>query len=203
MNDKNKILTIAITGGIGSGKSTVGRMISNAGCTVLDTDIIAHDLTLPGTIGLEKIVTLFGNEILNPDGSMDRAKVASMVFTDNAKLIMLESVLHPLILTELNRLVDESGEKYVFILVPLLFEANLDKMFDRIWLCYAPADIRKARAIERDGVSEEKIESRMNAQILDDEKIPLVDLVINTAVSLDETESEVRLALDNLAVEFE
>jgi len=203
MDGKRKSLTVAITGGIGSGKSTVGSMISKLGYTVLDTDLLARDVTEPGTQGLAEAVRLFGDDILKPDGSMDRAKVARIVFNDITKLKMLEAVLHPLIFREMDRRIGESDDRILFILVPLLFEVNIESLFDRVWLCYAPKNVRLERSIMRDGATEEHVESRMSAQVPDEEKIPRVDVVINTAISVEETEAEVKNALEALRVEIE
>jgi dephospho-CoA kinase len=111
---KSKPRLIGITGGIGSGKSTVGTMLDNFGAYVIDTDEIAHELTSKGSPVLDKISAALG-DVLTPDGELDRKKVASIVFEDSAKLEVLENILHPEIKSELMKRAVESGKDRVFL----------------------------------------------------------------------------------------
>jgi dephospho-CoA kinase len=189
---------IGITGGIGSGKSTVGRILTDRGYAVVDTDDVARDLTSPGSPVLDEIVKEFGSGVLLPDGGLDRKKVASIVFKDSSRMNKLESILHPMIIEESRIRAEKSGQETVFIVVPLLFEAGLEKRFDKIWLCYAPLEIRIERVIKRDKVSREQVIDRVRAQMPDEEKKSKSDFIINTGGSIEEMELNVREALLDL-----
>jgi dephospho-CoA kinase len=194
---------IGITGGIGSGKSTVGDMLAGLGYTVIDSDRVAHELTSPGSKVLAEIVEHFGTEVLHPDGGLDRKKLGSIVFSDPSRRKELESILHPRIVAEcLDRAGkadrEPEGREPVFILAPLLFEAGLEDLFDSIWLCYAPDEIRIDRVMKRDQVERESVIRRMRAQVSDESKREKVDIIINTGGSIDEMESNVLKALESL-----
>lgn len=194
---KNKPRLIGITGGIGSGKSTVGTMLDNFGAYVIDTDEIAHELTLKGSPVLDKISEALG-DVLTPDGELDRKKVASIVFEDSEKLEILENILHPEIKSELNKRAVESGKDRIFVLIPLLFEESLEETVDEIWLCYAPRETRIERVMERDGVERESVVARMDNQIPDDLKLEKSNLVLDTSVSIDEVREQVKTAFEIL-----
>lgn len=189
---------VAITGGIASGKSTVGRILAEHGCIVIDSDGIARELTRPGSPALAEIVAAFGEEVLTDEGELDRPKVAEMVFKDEQKLRCLETILHPRIIEELHRRARESGRKWAFLLIPLLFERGLEDTVDVIWLCFAPEKVRLERAMDRDGARREDVMARMKAQIPDEEKASRADVVINTWAPLDLVEKQVLEALEEL-----
>ncbi|MCK4719081.1 dephospho-CoA kinase [bacterium] len=195
MNCKPRL--IGITGGIGSGKSTVGTMLDNFGAYVIDTDEIAHELTSKGSPVLDKISTALG-DVLTPDGELDRSKVASIVFKDSAKLEVLENILHPEIKSELMKRAVESGKDRVFVLIPLLFEEKLEDTVDEIWLCYAGRETRIERVMKRDGVDRESVVARMGNQIPDDLKLEKSDLVLDTSVSIEEVREQVKIAFEIL-----
>ncbi|MCX6645744.1 MAG: dephospho-CoA kinase [bacterium] len=190
-------MIIGITGGIGSGKSTVGNMLKELGAYVLDSDMIAHELTSKGSPILIKIRDALG-DVLTQDGELDRRKVASIVFARDEKLKKLERILHPEIQKEYSRRAQESGEKVVFILIPLLFEEEVENKVDEIWLCYSPEDVRLERVMKRDGCKREDVKARMAHQIPDDLKLDKVDLVIDTSLSLDEVRGQVIRAFEIL-----
>jgi dephospho-CoA kinase len=189
---------IGITGGIGSGKSTVGRMLESRGYTVLDTDAIARELTTAGSPILDQIVAVFGNYMLSRDGSLDRAKVASIVFSDPDKLRALECILHPAIQDAYHKVAEESGQDWVFILIPLLFEIKKTGNVDRIWLCFAPKELRLARAMNRDGASEAAILARMDHQMADELKIDMSNVVIRTDGKFEDVERQIDEALEGM-----
>jgi dephospho-CoA kinase len=198
MNEKSETGLIAITGGIGSGKSTVGEMILRRGYTVIDTDQIARELTMPGSPVLDEIVAEFGDDVLDSNKHLDRRKVAGLVFSHREKLKALERIMHPRIVDEYSRRVEESSEKWVFVLIPLLFEAGRENAVDRIWLCYAPAEVRLERTVKRDNGSRTDVMDRMSMQIPDEEKMSRADVVIDTGRSLRETERQIDKALKDL-----
>jgi dephospho-CoA kinase len=160
------MIKIAVTGGIASGKSFLGEILRGYGYKVIDTDIISRELTEKGGKGLKNIVNIFGGGILNGDGGLDRKKLAQIVFNDKKTLEKLNSALHPLIIEELNTRINLiKDQKYVFVLVPLLFELNLQESFDKVWLVLADKEIRIKRAAERDNVPSAHIEAVINNQI--------------------------------------
>ncbi len=195
MSETGKTKVIAITGGIGSGKSTVGEMVAAKGYPVIDSDKIAREITGPGSPAVREIAEAFGSEVLTADGALDREKVAEIVFSDPAKRKILEGILHPEIGKERRRRARETGAEWVFEVIPLLFEAQLENTVDRIWLCYAPSGVRLGRSMDRDDAREERILARMSAQIPDEDKIDRVDVVIDTAIPLAETRNQVERAL--------
>jgi dephospho-CoA kinase len=198
MNEKGETGLIAITGGIGSGKSTVGEMLFKRGYTVVDTDQIARELTMPGSPLLDEIVAEFGDDVLDSEKHLDRRKVAGLVFTHREKLKALERIMHPKIVDEYSRRVEESSDRWVFVLIPLLFEAGRENAVDRIWLCYAPADTRLERTVKRDNGSRTDVLDRMSMQIPDEEKISRADVVIDTSGSLRDTERQVDKSVKDL-----
>jgi dephospho-CoA kinase len=193
-----KTRIVAITGGIGSGKSAVGNMLAGRGFTVIDTDRIAHDLTAAGLPAVREIAGALGEGVLTPDGGLDRKKVADIIFSNTEKRKALEAILHPVILDESRRQAQESDRRWVFLLIPLLFETDRETTVDRIWLCFAPVEVRISRAAERDGVSRDDIEARIRAQIPDETKLERVDFVLDTSLPLSEVEAQVDEALMTL-----
>jgi dephospho-CoA kinase len=188
----------AITGGIASGKSTVGGIVEKKGHLVIDVDRIARDLTCPGCEATREIVSLLGEDIVLPDGALDRRKIAEIVFSDPQKLRELEAVLHPRINAEWIRRVKESGREWAFVIIPLLFETGMNDTVDSIWLCYAPVKVRTARAMARDITGRDDVIARMKHQMPDEKKKPLVDVVIDTSGTLEDIERQVDLALSAL-----
>jgi dephospho-CoA kinase len=195
MEEKKKVRIIGITGGIGSGKSTVGRMLADRGMVVIDSDEIARELVEPGSEALEQIIWEFGEDILTIEGRLDRVKMASLIFNNESKRAVLERILHPRICVEYRRLALESGKDIVFVMMPLLFEAGLENDVDQIWLCYAQWNIRLERAMKRDNASREAIIARMNAQIPDHEKIYRSDVVFDTSGPIEDVGKQVDEAL--------
>lgn len=172
-------------------------MLEELGAYVIDSDVIARELTLKGSPILGKIEEALG-DVITSDGGLDRKKVASIVFTNKEKLEQLESILHPEIQKEYRRRAVESGEEFVFILIPLLFEEELEDRIDEIWLCYAPEETRIERTLKRDGCSREEIRARMDCQIQDDLKLEKSDLVLDTSHSLNDVREQVGAAFDIL-----
>lgn len=198
MSDGAKSKIVGITGGIGSGKSTVGNLLTERGFIVIDTDAVARELTSAGSPILEKIVKVFGADSLDSHGNLNRAWMASEVFSNGDKLRTLERILHPPIMELCLKRALESRHPFVFLLVPLLFEANFQDSVDYIWLCFAPKEVRMKRAMNRDNADEALITQRMRWQLPDEEKIDRVDYVIYTDGSIEEVERQVEEALGSL-----
>lgn len=160
------MITVAITGGIGSGKSLAGKIISDEGYTVIDTDAISKTLSSKGGEGYRGILNAFGRGILNENGDVNRKALAEIVFGDKASLFRLNQIMHPLIEKRLFEIIEaHKQEKIVFALVPLLFESSMQSRFDKIWLILSDKEIRIKRAANRDNSTETEIKKRIENQI--------------------------------------
>ncbi len=191
---------VGLTGGMGTGKSTVASMIQNLGYNVLNADTIAHKALEPGSSGFQKIVEFFGKEILDSKGSIDRKKLGAVVFDDKFKLNKLESFTHPFIqsytLKEKERLA-ASGVDLAFYDVPLLYEKRLQKNFDCVIVVHCKKDLQFKRAQERTGLSLDEVRKRIAQQISVEQKMTLADYKIRNDGSLDELQMNVQsLILD-------
>ncbi len=126
------MLKIGLTGGIASGKSTVAEMLAALGAAVIDTDVIAREVVAPGEAGLTAVTAAFGNELLAPDGTLDRAKLRRLVFADPAKRRRLEAILHPLIRARAVAAAQQASGPYLVFVVPLLIETDFVALVDRV-----------------------------------------------------------------------
>lgn len=183
---------VALTGGIGSGKSAVAKLFQTWGARVVDADILAREVVQPGSEGLTKIVEAFSEDLILADGSLNRPLLASIIFSDPLKKELLESILHPLIrdlwLAKLEQLRGGDAPLIVYV-VPLLFESHRQMPeLEKIILVSAPTETRIGRIMNRDGFSREIAELRIAAQLPDSEKIPKSDYVIVNDGSLEDLE---------------
>lgn len=157
---------IGLTGGIGSGKSTVAEMFSELGAGVVDTDRIAHELTGPGGAALGAIALRFGERFLTPNGGMDRELMRSLIFSDPDAKSDLEAILHPLIRTESARRVAESAAPYILLVVPLLFETGKDpERFQRVLVVDCEEQTQLERVVSRSGLHPEQVHAIMENQV--------------------------------------
>jgi dephospho-CoA kinase len=171
------MLVVALTGGIGSGKSTVGQIFAQLGATVIDSDQLARDVIERGSIGFNEIVAKFGDEILK-NGEIDRQILASLIFKDPAKRSELEQITHPLIRKAFAKVVSNaSPDSIVINQIPLLVESNHDYKFDHIITVSASESIRSERLIKR-GLTNDQIKQRMGAQATDQMREDIADSVI-------------------------
>jgi dephospho-CoA kinase len=185
-----KMLTIGLTGGIGSGKSTVSKMLAELGAPVLDADKIAHTTYAPGGSAYKQVVAAFGDQIVAPDGSIDRSKLGPIVFADPQQLKRLTSIVWPRTFERMRELINEmrgKGEtRPIVVEAAILIEANWQSMCDEIWLVRA-SKARVIERIERDrGMKPEQTEARIRAQLSDDERVKHANLVIENEDSLNE-----------------
>jgi dephospho-CoA kinase len=177
-------LVVALTGGIGSGKSAVAQLFAGWGAAVVDADQLARRVVAPGSTGLKETVALFGNQVLNADGTLNRATVAALIFATPSKRHALEQILHPLIrqawLDELHRLSTlQPAPVLIVYSLPLYFESGVPyPEIHRVVHVTAPEAQRIARVIARDGCSEEHVRQRMRAQLSDHEKNARSDFVL-------------------------
>ena len=171
------MLVVALTGGIGSGKSTVGQIFAQLGATVIDSDQLARDVMERGSIGFNEVVAKFGDEILK-NGEIDRQILASLIFKDPAKRSELEQITHPLIRRAFAKMVSSaSPDSIVINQIPLLVESSHDYKFDHIITVSASESIRSERLIKR-GLTNDQIKQRMGAQATDQMREAIADSVI-------------------------
>lgn len=173
--------TVAVTGGIGAGKSTVSRMLAELGAIVADSDRMARQVVEPGTPGLAAVVAAFGPTVLAGDGTLDRAALAEIVFAapdaDSARG-RLEGIIHPLVRAEFRRIVAEAAPGSVVVNdIPILRSAEQAAQFDTVAVVVADEEVRVARLIGR-GLTEADARARIAAQISDDERVAFADCVI-------------------------
>ena len=190
---------IGLTGGIASGKSTVGQILEKNGFSVVDADLLAREVVKPGQKPYEEIVSYFGPEILSEDQTIDRKKLADIVFKDHEKLEELERMTHPHIgfLAEQKRKeMQDRGDQVGFYMIPLLFENNLKSHFDQVVVVKCSQDNQVGRMGSRDGFSEDEIQHRVSAQVPLSEKALLADIVIENDGSLADLEENVIKAIE-------
>lgn len=186
---------IGLTGGIGSGKSTIARRLAERGAVHIDADQLAREAVEPGTPALEAIAASFGDRVLTADGRLDRAALGAIVFSDPAALATLNSIVHPAVrlLTKdrISHAANENPDAVVVYDVPLLVEANLPRSYDLIVVAQARPETRTERLVSLRGMTQEEAERRIAAQASDEERLALADVVIDTDGTLDETLEQV------------
>ncbi len=186
------MLTVGLTGGIGSGKSTVADCFALRGVPVIDTDVIAHELTAPGGIALDEIRSTFGESVMRADGTLDRAALRQRVFADAGARHQLEAILHPLIRQRVERACEQITAAYVLIVIPLLFETReyLD-MLDRVLVVDCPEDRQVARVMTRSGLRRDEVNAIQAAQASRSERLAAADDVIDNSGSPDALDAQV------------
>ena len=186
---------LVVTGGIGSGKTTVTNILAEMGATCISADLLAREVVLPGSKGLELVTEEFGREVLAKDGSLDRKSLADTVFKSEKSRLRLEKILHPLIADLSAQRIGEAqskGAKLVVYDCPLYYEANLqDKGFGAVLLVYAPKTLSQERVAKRDGVAIEDIAKRQAAQISIDEKKKTADFIVSNEGTLQDLKDSI------------
>ena len=191
------MLIVALTGGIGSGKTMVGEIFAELGALVVDSDQLAREVVERGSKGFDLIVTEFGDEILK-NGDLDRAALASLIFKDPKKRAKLEEITHPLIRQSFAKIVSSAGSDSVIInQIPLLVESKHDYKFDHIITISAPEKIRTERLLKR-GLALTQIEQRMKAQATDTQREVISDTVIVNDKSEQELLAQVEKVWESL-----
>ena len=191
------MLVVALTGGIGSGKSTVGQIFAQLGAIVIDSDQLARDVIERGSIGFNEVVAKFGDEILK-NGEIDRQILASLIFKDLAQRSELEQITHPLIRRAFAKMVSSaSPDSIVINQIPLLVESNHDYKFDHIITVSASESIRSERLIKR-GLTNDQIKQRMGAQATDQMREDIADSVIINEKNEQELTSQVEKIWEQL-----
>lgn len=188
---------IGLTGGIASGKSSVARTLEKLGAVVVDADQLAREVVKPGEPTYFAIIAEFGEQILNPDRTIDRSALGKRVFADVAARKRLERITHPAIGSRAAKKLAElqhAGAQVVFYMAPLLIEAGITSRVDEIWVVYVDKETQLQRLMQRDQISREDAMQRLAAQMPMAEKVKHGKVVIDNSGTLDETERQVREA---------
>jgi dephospho-CoA kinase len=189
------MLKVGLTGSIAVGKSHVLSIFRELGCHTIDADQIAREVVTPDSEGLKLVVENFGNEVLQPDGSLDRQKLGAIVFADEAKRRQLSSLLHPLIIAaqdEQIRQIEQSDPKGIVIIdAALMIESGGYQRMEKLIVVYCEPGIQLQRLMHRDGLSRDAAESRIAAQMPQNEKKTFADFLINTCGDHSQTRAQV------------
>ena len=193
MTQEKQTLVIGLTGGIACGKSVVTQILHKKGVPIIDADKIAKKIVQPKQPALISIVKLFGKEILNNDGSLDRKALRLKVFNDQEKLSQLEAILHPKIREEIQKEIIEKTSTYPYIVVdiPLLVEKNYQALFDQIWVVDCLPEQQIERAMMRDNTSKKQIENIIATQVNRQQRLAIADKVLDNTGSLDKLRLQV------------
>jgi len=189
-----KMKVIGLTGGIGTGKSTVSQFLAELGAVILDADKVGHDMLKPGTEAWREVVAAFGNQILNPDGEINRRRLGEIVFGNPESLSQLNQITHPRIAGMVKAQLEEyqrQGVDVVVLEAPLLLEANWTSLVDEVWVTVAPEPTVLKRLKERTGLSRTESLARIRSQLSAEERTRRADVVINTDCELDELKTRV------------
>ncbi len=176
---------VGLTGGIGSGKSAAADRFAELGITVVDTDRIAHALTSPDGSAMPAIRTAFGHEVIRADGALDRAAMRAKVFADGSARLRLESILHPAIRAESDRLCAEARSPYVILAVPLLIESGgYRERVQRICVVDCPENLQVARVVQRSGLAPDEVRAIMAAQASREQRLQAADDILDNSGDL-------------------
>jgi dephospho-CoA kinase len=185
------VLTVALTGGIATGKSVVAAVLADLGCYVHSADDVARALMAPGGAAYRKVVARFGASILAPDGTIDRARLGALVFADAKARAALDAIVHPLVLAKKREVIAglaREGRTAVYVSeAALTIEAGFQDFFDEVVVTTCPSEVQLRRLMERDGIGEEEALRKIRSQMPTAEKARYGDHVIDTSGSLAET----------------
>ena len=187
---------IGITGGVGAGKSAIlSYLQENYNCRVERADLIAHKVKEPGQPCYEALIELLGREVLNEDGTINKGRMADIIFSDDEKLAAVNALIHPAVkqyfLAEVEKEREIGKIDYFFLEAALLIEDGYEKIMDELWYIYATPEIRAKRLMESRGYSEEKVQNIMAEQLSDKEFRKVCAFVIDNSYSLNETYEQI------------
>ena len=188
------MITIAITGGIGAGKTTVTEHLISKGYTVIDADKMSREMTGPGGKAMPYILEHFGPDFINSDGSLNRGAMRDLVFQEPKYKAILEEGTTKVVLEDIEKIKQEkasSGEKALFFDIPLLFETHQEENYDQVWVVTADYEIRKSRVMERDKIEPSIIDLIMDSQSEEERKVESADVVFKNNGKIEELTAEV------------
>ena len=198
-------LLVGLTGGIASGKSTVGRQLVELGCRLIDADVLAREVVLPGEPAWQAIVEAFGREVVGPDGQLDRKRLGAVVFADPARRKALEAITHPAIHARRQAILDawaaERFQGLVVLDIPLLIEVGAASHVDRVVVVYVERAVQLERLMRRDGFARPEAERRIESQMSLAEKARHAHYVIDSSGTPEETQAQVRAVHGALVAE--
>ncbi|CAD6364402.1 dephospho-CoA kinase [Shewanella putrefaciens] len=182
---------VGLTGGIGSGKTTVANLFAAEGITLVDADIVAREVVAKDSKGLKAIVEHFGTEMLTPEGELDRAKLRERIFNQSAEREWLNQLLHPMIRQEMLEQVKNATSPYVIMVVPLLFENGLDRLVNRTLVVDISPELQISRTVIRDQVDATQVNNIINSQCSRSEKLARADDIIDNQGEISALKREV------------
>lgn len=183
---------IGLTGGIGSGKSTIARRLKDLGATIIDADQVAREVVEPGKPALAELLAFFGSDILNSDGTLNRGALGEKVFTNPEALRNLNNIVHPAVKKRTDELFRQASQDEIVIYdVPLLVETVNSYNFEHVIVASAPESIRVERLMELRGMTESEALSRIQSQAPEEKRLEIADTVIDTGGTLDHTYAQV------------
>ena len=186
------MLRVGLTGGIGAGKSEVSRRLAAQGAVVIDADLIAREVVEPGTDGLAEVVEAFGDEVLRPDGGLDRGRLGDLVFADPELRSKLNAIVHPRVARRMAELERAAGPGAIVVHdVPLIAENGRAGAYDVVVVVDAPPKIQAERLVRRRGMTREQARARMAAQASREQRLAIADIVIDNSGSLAELDRQV------------
>ena len=195
---------IGLTGGIGSGKSTVAQFLAELGAVILDTDRVGHEVLKPDTEAWREVVAAFGRQILTPGGDVNRKKLGEVVFGNPESLVRLNQIVHPQIGKVVKAQLEEyrrQGVRVVVLEIPLLVETGGTSLVDEVWVTIASESAVLRRLKERSELSRQQSLARIRSQISNEERVKHADVVIKNDGSLDELKAKVKKLWQRLRAE--
>ena len=189
------MLKVGLTGGIGSGKSTVSRQLSSYGAVVVDADVVAREVVAPGSPGLAQVVAEFGTAVLRPDGTLDREAVGALVFAEPDRLAALNAIVHPLVGARMDELEEQAraeGALVVVLDVPLLAENGLAPLYDEVVVVDCPVDVAVRRLVGQRGMTEEDARARIAAQATREQRRAVATHVLDNSGTPEQLAQQVR-----------
>ncbi|WP_076416729.1 dephospho-CoA kinase [Shewanella sp. UCD-KL12] len=188
---------VGLTGGIGSGKTTVANQFLSLGIELVDADVVAREVVEVGTPGLEQISEHFGEGVLNIDSSLNRAALRELIFNNENERKWLNALLHPIIRFEMLKQLENTRSPYAILVAPLLFENDLDRLVNRTLLVDIPPELQRTRTAERDAVSIEQVNRIIASQHPRDEKLRKADDVIDNQGKISALKSKIATLHNN------
>ena len=194
----NKTLKVALTGGIASGKTLVSDLLEIYGCHIVDLDVIAREVALPGTEGLKELIEVFGESILLTDGTLNRQYLRDKLYKKGRNRALIEQILHPKILQKMKTSMDEYKEGVMVVVVPLLVEKNLWEPFDRAIVVDCEIESQLSRLMSRENIDKEKAEVMLMAQASREQRLQLNDYLPTDIIENNSKISDLKEKVANL-----